>query len=174
MTARITATVLFMLGVAALAGCQREEEGPLAISGKLFVFNYRVAKATYLLTLARNGPLPEESYAEAAFENPAGGEPIRTREKIFPFWERITLESPPIHCVRKERPYAVAIRIVDGRGELLQSIDTTVTSDVDQSILPAKPLVVGPVYTENPEVFKPDGSADFSPEKGCDYGEGKS
>jgi hypothetical protein len=32
-------------------------------------------------------------------------------------------------------------------------------------VLAAKPLVVGPVYTVNPELVKPDGSIDFSPEK---------
>ncbi|ATN33843.1 hypothetical protein ACO34A_08475 [Rhizobium sp. ACO-34A] len=171
MTAR-TACVLLLLSLALpLAGCQREEEGPLAISGKIFVFNYRVARATYLLTLARNTPLPDESYAEATFENPAGGEPLRIREKIFPFWDKVTLESPAVHCVRKEHPYTVSIRIVDAAGKLLQSLETTVISSMDQSVLPAKPLVVGPVYTENPEVFKADGTVDFSPEKGCDYGD---
>lgn len=166
------ACVLLLLSLALpLAGCQREEEGPLAISGKVFVFNYRVARATYLLTLARNGTLPDESYAEATFENPTGGEPLKIREKIFPFWDKVTLESPTVHCVRKEHPYAVSIRIVDATGKLLQSLKTTVISSMDQSVLPAKPLVVGPVYTENPEVFKADGTVDFSPEKGCNYGE---
>ncbi|MCM2395478.1 hypothetical protein NBH19_05170 [Rhizobium sp. S95] len=171
MTAR-TACIMLMLFLALpLAGCQRDEEGPLSISGKVFVFNYRVAKATYLLTLARNGALPDESYAEATFENPTGGEPLKIREKIFPFWDKVTLESPAVHCVRKEHPYAVSIRIIDATGKLLQSIDTTVISSMDQSVMPAKPLVVGPVYTENPEVFKADGTMDFSPEKGCDYGD---
>lgn len=171
MTARTACVVLLLSLVLPLAGCQREEEGPLAISGKVFVFNYRVARATYLLTLARNAPLPDESYAEATFENPAGGEPLRIREKIFPFWDKVTLESPALHCVRKEHPYAVSIRIVNASGKLLQSLETTVISSMDQSVLPAKPLVIGPIYTENPEVFKADGTMDFSPEKGCDYGD---
>ncbi len=55
----------------------------------------------------------------------------------------------------------------DGKGAVLQTLETTVTSTDDQSIMPAKPLVVGPHYDRNPEVFKPDGTTDFSAEAGC-------
>jgi hypothetical protein len=33
--------------------------------------------------------------------------------------------------------------------------------------LPSKPLVVGALYDKNPEVFKPDGSVDFSNTDKC-------
>ncbi|UJW76816.1 hypothetical protein IM739_09730 [Rhizobium sp. SL42] len=155
-------------GLALLASCQRETEAePLTLTGRVFVFNYRIAQASYLVTLARNAPLPEGSLAETIFENPAGGAPITTRTKIFPFWDKISLDSPPVHCVVKDRPYAVTIRILDGQNRLIQQIDTSIASTLDQSVLPAKPLVVGPLYTPNPDVFKADGSTDYAAETGC-------
>lgn len=159
---------ILLLGLCATTGCQREDlDEPLKLSGKVFIFNYRVAQATYVVTLGRNGPLPEPSFVEASFENPAGGAPFVTRTKIFPFWEKVSLESPPVHCVVKDRPYAISIRVLDGNDALLQSIETTLTSSLDQSVLPGKPLVVGPVYTPNPEVYGADGTVDYSQETSC-------
>lgn len=161
-------TLLLAAVILALAGCQRDDiEKPLVISGKVFIFNYRVAQATAVITLARNGALPDESYVETTFENPAGGAPHVTRAKIFPFWKKVTVESPPMRCIAKDRPYAVSMRIVDASGRELQMIETTIVSSQDQSILPSKPLVVGPVYTKNPEVFKADGSADYAQDLSC-------
>lgn len=151
-----------------LSGCQREDRhAPLAVAGRLVVFNYRVAKASYLVTLRRQGELPEGSMVETRFENPAGGAPLVTRDKIFASEQNLVLESPDLHCVVKDRPYTVDIRVSDAKGNLIQALQTTVTSSEDQSILPAKPLVLGAVYTKNPEVFKADGSTDFSPEPDC-------
>ena len=151
-----------------LGACQREaKDGITEISGKMFVFNYRIATATYMLTLARKAPLPENGSVETEYENPAGGAPIVEVSKIYPFWEKIVLESPPIHCVVKDKRYGVKIRILDADNKLLQSLETTVVSDIDQTILPAKPLVVGPAYTKNPDLQKPDGTTDYSPETGC-------
>jgi hypothetical protein len=164
----ISITVALFLGLTGLAGCQREDlDEPLKLSGKLFIFNYRVAQATYVVTLARNGPLPEPSFVEATFENPAGGAAFVTRTKIFAFWEKVSLESPPVHCVVKDRPYAISIRILDGSGTVLQTIETTLTSSLDQTIMPGKALVVGPVYTPNPEVYGADGKVDYAKEQTC-------
>ena len=67
-----------------LSGCQREQtDGPVELSGRIFVFNYRVSTATYLVTLKKTGEIPDGSSAVAEFENPMGGEPLVTREKIF-------------------------------------------------------------------------------------------
>lgn len=169
MTAKTLLTILAAFAtIAILPACQREDVNePLKLSGKVFIFNYRVARATYVVTLARNGPLPEESYALTTFENPAGGAPIETRTKIFPFWEKVALESPPVHCVVKGKPYAISIRVVDKDDKVLQAIDTTLTSTEDQTIMPDKPLVVGPIYSPNPEVFRADGTRDFSPDTDC-------
>jgi hypothetical protein len=156
------------VALAFLPACQREDVNePLKLSGKVFIFNYRVAQATYVITLARNGPLPEESFAVTQFENPAGGAPIETRTKIFPFWQKVSLESPPVHCIVKGKPYAIAIRVVDKDDNLLQQIDTTLTSTLDQTIMPSKPLVVGPIYTPNPEVFHADGTREYAQGADC-------
>lgn len=142
-----------------LAACQRETgPDPLKLTGKMFVFNYRLAYATYMVTLDRTEPVPEGSMVRAEFENPAGGAPLTLERKLFANLTRVALESPDISCVKKGVPYKVAIRVVGPDGAVLQSLETRVTSNVDQSILPAKALVVGPGYDKNPEVFK-DGKA---------------
>jgi hypothetical protein len=169
MTAKTYLTALAALAtLAILPACQREDVNePLKLSGKVFIFNYRVAQATYVITLARNGPLPDESFAVTQFENPAGGAPIETRTKIFPFWQKVALESPPVHCIVKGKPYAIAIRVVDKDNQLIQQIDTTLTSTEDQTLMPSKPLVVGPFYTPNPEVFRADGTGDYTSGTDC-------
>jgi hypothetical protein len=155
------------MAAALLVTCQREAEKMVEVSGHMFVFNYRVASATYLVTLKKTAPIPDDAVAIATFENPAGGEALVINEKIFPAWDKITLQSPDVHCVRKDRPYAVRIRLVDAGGETLQELQTQLVSDVDQSVMPTKPLVVGSGYAPNPEVFKPDGSADYGKDGNC-------
>ena len=90
-----------------------------AIGGKIFVFNYRVATATYLVNLVPLQPVEEGQTAVASFEDPAGGEPIVVRRKIWPKMAKTTIESPPLRCVVKDRPYKVSITIEgpDGVGQ---------------------------------------------------------
>ncbi len=142
-----------------LAACQRETgPDPLKLTGKMFVFNYRLAYATYMVTLEQTEPLPEGSIVKAEFENPAGGAPLTLERKIFPNLTRVVLESPDVTCVKKNQPYKVAISVLGPDGDTLQALETQVTSNIDQSILPEKALVIGPAYDKNPEVFK-DGKA---------------
>ena len=105
-----------------------------------------------MVTLAKARPFEDGSVAVASFENPAGGAPLVVQQKIWPHAAKIVLESPALACVRKDRPYAIAITILDPAGVQLQQIDTTLTSSLDQDVLPDKPLVVGPVYTPNPDL----------------------
>ncbi len=137
-----------------LAACRDAgtETDRFKIAGKLFVFNYRVATATYLVNLEPLGPVADGQVAVAKFENPAGGDPIVVRQKIWPRLAKTTIESPPLRCVVKDRPYAVEIAIEDAGGSIIQTIETTMRSSEDQTILPDAPLVVGPVYTPNPEL----------------------
>jgi hypothetical protein len=144
-----------------LAGCQRESETLVDVSGHIFVFNYRVAIATYLVTLNKKAPIPEGAVAIAEFENPAGGDPLVVNEKIFPAWDKITLQSPPMSLRQGEPPLFRRHTARRRTGKTLQSLKTMVTSDTDQTVMPAKPLVIGPLYTKNPEVFKPDGTVDY-------------
>jgi hypothetical protein len=150
---------MIALALFTLPACQRETgDEPLQLTGKIFVFNYRLAYATYMVTLDKKEPVPEGSIVVASFENPAGGEPLTMERKVFAKQTKIVLESPDITCVRKERPYAVTVELKGPDGDLLQTVKTTVTSNLDQDVLPAKPLVIGPAYEKNPEVFK-DGKA---------------
>jgi hypothetical protein len=91
---------------------------------------------------------------KAEFENPAGGAPLTLERKIFPNLPRVVLESPDVTCVKEGQPYTVSIAVIGPDGDRLQSLETQVTSSADQSILPAKALVIGPGYEKNPEVFK--------------------
>ncbi|MBB3453768.1 hypothetical protein FHT86_002024 [Rhizobium sp. BK313] len=165
-----TQAIFLMAAIAGLmlAGCQRQsEDGPTELSGRLFVFNYRVASATYMITLKKIAPISEGTTAIAEFENPTGGDPLVVRQKIYTFWDKITLESPDLRCVRKDRPYSVSIKLVDASDKTIQTIKTQVKSDLDQTVLPTRPLVVGPIYTKNPDVFKADGSIDYGHDDAC-------
>ncbi|MDH7806076.1 MULTISPECIES: hypothetical protein [unclassified Rhizobium] len=164
----IAIPMLAVVALLGLSGCQRDEPRDVAkVSGRMFVFNYRVAIATYLVTLQRIAPIRDGSTLEATFENPRGGAELTTREKIFAADEKIAVQSPPVECVKQDRPYKVTIRIKGPEGDVLQTIETTIRSDTDQSLLPAKPLTVGPLYTPNPDVFKADGTTDMRPVEGC-------
>ena len=84
---RLLLTATLLASALALGACQREaKDGITEISGKMFVFNYRIATATYMLTLARKAPLPENGSVETEYEIPAGGAPIVEVSKIYPFW----------------------------------------------------------------------------------------
>ncbi|PWK65759.1 hypothetical protein [Aminobacter sp. AP02] len=148
------------LALIGLAGC-RESGGEgeyFELSGRLFVFNYRVATVRYLVTLRPLKPVGDGEVAVARFENPAGGEPIVVRQKIWPMSEKVTIESPPLECVVKDLPYKVSILIEDKKGTAMQALETTMVSSQDQSVLPDKPLAVGPFYDPNPELKgHPDG-----------------
>ncbi|MFQ6159291.1 hypothetical protein [Sinorhizobium meliloti] len=153
------AMISALLAAAVAAGCQRESgRDPLELTGKMFVFNYRLAYATYMVTLNKTEPVPDGSTVVATFENPAGGNPLTLERRLFPKLNKVVLESPDITCVKKQKPYAVTIEVKGPDGTSLQRLETTVISDIDQDVMPAKPLVEGPAYDKNPEVFK-DGKA---------------
>jgi len=83
----------------------------------------------------------------------------------------VTLESPALTCVVKNKPYAIAISIKDSDGAVLQKIDTTLMSTEDQSILPDRPLVIDQLYTANPDlVGHPDGKLPGEPKPDCSKG----
>lgn len=148
-----------------LAACQRNEAGgPTEVGGKIFIFNYRLSTAVYEISLRKTGDIPDGSSVTAEYENPAGGPPLVKSMKIFSFWEKIALESPPVHCVVKDKPYHVTIRIIGPDNSEIQKLETTLISSLNQSILAAKPLVDGPAYDKNPDIYSPDGKANYAPE----------
>ena len=168
-SARALLVGMILAAAAALGACRDSGEGELfAISDKLFEFNYRLGIATYVITLNPLRPMGEGQVAVVSFQNPAGGDPIIVNQKIWPKLPHITLTSPPLTCVVKDKPYAVSIRIEDASGTLLQSFETTLTSSLDQSILPDRPLVVGPVYELNKDmVGHVDGKLPGEPKPDC-------
>jgi hypothetical protein len=166
---RVLLAGVLLVAVLALGACRESGKDQLfEISGKLFEFNYRLGIATYVITLNPLHPVGEGQMAVVSFENPAGGEPLVVRQKIWPKLPHITLTSPPLSCVVKDKPYTVSIRIEDSGGSLLQELDTTITSSQDQTILPDVPLVTGPVYELNPELAgHPDGHLPNQPKPDC-------
>ena len=94
--------------IAALAlGACRDTGGDgklFEISGKIFVFNYRLARATYVVTLRPLQPMAEGQVAVASFQNPAGGAPLVVEQKVWPKLDKVTLESPALTCVVKNKP----------------------------------------------------------------------
>jgi len=156
--ARKTLLLTALLLVPLALGACRDSGKLFELSSRLMVFNYREAKVTYLMNLTPIQPIGERQVAVTTFENPAGGEPLVVRQKLFPEHKKVTIESPPLECVVKDRPYKVGIRIEKEDGTLLQSIDTTMISSQDQNMLPDKPLVIGPGYQRNPVLAgHPDG-----------------
>ncbi|UCI07773.1 hypothetical protein [Mesorhizobium sp. B1-1-8] len=158
-----------LIAATVLGACRDTGKDQLfAISGKLFEFNYRLAIATYVITLKPLRPVGEGQVAVVNFQNPAGGDPLIVNQKIWPKLPHITLTSPPLTCVVKDKPYAVSIRIQDAGGAVLQSIETTMTSSEDQSILPDRPLVIGPNYELNKDLAgHPDGRLPGEPKPDC-------
>jgi len=152
---------------ALLLGACREEEGRFALEGRIFVFNYRLAYAHYLVTLRPLRPPEAGMRYVARFENPAGGEPLVTERAIFPAQTKISIESPHVVCVRKGRPYKVTVEIQEATGRLVQTLETAVVSDLDQSVLPTRPLVEGPAYDRNDAAYGPDGAPVMTSLEGC-------
>lgn len=154
MTSRRLALALLAV-ITGLSACQRETgPDPLELTGKMFVFNYRLAYATYMITLTKTEQVPDGSTVVATFEDPSGGPPLTLDRKLFPKLEKVVLESPDVTCVKKQKPYSVTIEVKGPGGAILQTLKTSVISNLDQDIMPAEALVVGPAYDKNPDVFK--------------------
>lgn len=158
---RTLATLSVLLALVFAGGCQREAEEHVSINGKVFIFNIRVARAFYMLTLNRLPSTPDDAVVTAEFEDPAGGPVLIKEQKVFPKMTRIDLQSPDIDCVVAGKPYRIHIVLRNAEGRELQTIDTTLTSTLDSTMLPEKALFEGPVYTRTKDGFNADGSIRF-------------
>jgi hypothetical protein len=150
-----------------LSACQRPADDHISVNGKIFIFNIRLAKAYYALNLNRLQGVPDGSMVTAAFENPTGGPPLIATRKVFPKMVRIDLQSPDLTCVVPDRPYKITVTLKDPDGKLLQTLETTLSSTLDQTVMPERALVVGNAYDRNPEAYDRDGKIRFR--KGCPH-----
>jgi hypothetical protein len=134
-----------------IAGCKDESRsGYVELTGRVFIFNPRVAKANYVVSLGILKPLPEGARVKALFDDPAGGERIKLQQLLRVLAGKVAVESPNVFCIKKGKRYAFDITVLDANGATLQSISSSIESTLDQSILPDAPLVVGPAYEPNP------------------------
>lgn len=159
MRTRLFLPALILLGLA--ASCQRETIDYISIQGKIFIFNIRMAEAYYALNLNRLKAAPDNSVVTVEFENPAGGPPLVSEQKVFPKMTRIDLQSPRLNCVVTGKPYKIHITLKDADGTVLQTLDTTLTSTLDQTVMPAEALIEGPAYDKNPDAFDKNGKIKF-------------
>ncbi len=124
----------------------------LKIAGSGFVFNYRVADVTYGFTAIVIRPLPVGSTIEARFQDPAGGPDHLIRKRVGTDTVRYGFQSQPVRGVVAGTPYQVAVRVIDRRGEQeLWQHAFTVKSQISETVMPDKPLTIGPGYTPNPD-----------------------
>lgn len=135
----------------ALAACSDDpNRAYVELAGGGFIFNYRIAEAHYGLVLKPARRIPEGTTIEAAMENPAGGAPIVLTKVARGGETKFVFDSPPLRGVVKDKPYRVAVRVLAPEGGTeLQRLEASFASDFDQSILPERPLTLGPGYARN-------------------------
>ncbi|MCJ8508131.1 hypothetical protein MUU53_09435 [Rhizobium lemnae] len=158
----------FAFALALLTACQRETENKIAeFSGHIFVFNYRLSKANYVVTLRPLEQPLRPGSATAYFDNPRGGDYLVARQTLYPNMTKIVLESPDLQCVKEGKTYHIRVDIAGSDDKVRQTLEADLVATIDQSVLPAQSLVVGPAYDLNPQVFKPNDAIDLSPVQGC-------
>jgi hypothetical protein len=140
-------SILALLAFLALAACVDETQY-LELAGGGFVFNYRNAEATWGIILVPRRDPPEGALIEVAFEDPAGGPPI-LRSRPARGGGRIEFHTPPLRGIEKDRPYRVTVLLKAASGEELLRIEKDYASDIDLSVLPERPLAIGPGYHKN-------------------------
>jgi hypothetical protein len=137
--------------IAALTTCDSGNDKPyLAFAGGGFIFNYRMASADYGFVARVVRSIPDGSIIEAEFENPAGGPPIVLRQSASPGRGSYVFRTPDLQGVRADHDYRVVLRLLDAGQQEFARYEKSFRSDVDQSVLPANPPVVGPGYQRAP------------------------
>ncbi len=125
----------------------------LKILGGGFMFNYREAEIFYGFTAQVVRPLASGSIIEATFEDPAGGAPLVVSERVSTMTDRYALRTPPVRGVEAKKPYRVEIRVYDRtKTTLLWQEEHSYASQIADTVVPEKPLMIGPGYHRNPEL----------------------
>jgi hypothetical protein len=136
--------------LAALVSCSNEPDHYLEVVGGGFAFNYRIAEATADIIVAPVRDLPVGAAVEVTFEDPAGGGPFVLRKDAPAEKQRIDFTTPPLQGIIAGKGYAVTVRLLAENGSELERIEKTFRSELDQTVLPEKPLTIGPGYAPNP------------------------
>ncbi|WP_157015775.1 hypothetical protein [Mesorhizobium xinjiangense] len=140
--------VLFALGW--LTRQDPDDKPYLKILGGGFMFNYRVADVFYGFTAEVVRPLPTGSIIVASFEDPAGGPAHVVRQRVGTETERYSLRSPSVRGVEADKPYTVAIQVLDRDAkDVLWQDDVVFRSQISDKVVPNEPLTVGPGYARN-------------------------
>ncbi len=148
---RMIASILFVVLGLFFSGCSDVTRSSyLALSGRVFIFNVREATATYVVTFNVLKAPPVGSKLVAFFDDPAGGERLRMEQVFRKDQSKVTFESEPLNCIKAGKTYPFEVELRDGGGLVLQRIESSITSTLDQSVLPPVPLVIGPGYEPNP------------------------
>jgi hypothetical protein len=165
---RVTIALLLAVSVGALAGFfhfaeqRRATSTKLAFAGGGFLYNYRIAETRYGLSMRVVHPVPIGTLLEVTFENPAGGEPFVVTRSLGSDTALVGVESPALPEVATGRDYAVVIRLRDrDTNAVLETHERQFSTNIEPSVMPKKPLTVGPGYHRNPAdaSIKPAGQA---------------
>ena len=96
-------------------------------------------------------PVKNASVIEAIFEDPAGGDPLVVKAKLWPKTRQYGLRTPSLHGIETGKPYHVTVRLLQqGDDAVLFEDAFAVVSDVSSADMPSAPLTIGPGYTRNP------------------------
>ena len=135
-----------------IAEQRRATTAKLAFAGGGFLYNYRIAETRYGLSMRIVHPVPVGSRLEVTFENPAGGDPFIVTRSLGPEISLIGVESPALPDVATGRDYAVVIRLRDRvTNEVTETHERRFRTNIEPSVMPKKPLTVGPGYHRNPD-----------------------
>ncbi|MBA5778662.1 hypothetical protein H2509_16145 [Stappia sp. F7233] len=156
--AAITCLVLAAIFAAVTAYNHHEQASKthVAISGGGFIYNYRIAEIRSGITAFVQTPTPNGTRLIASFENPSGGDPIVVRHEIVPYARSYSFETPALTGVEKDRPYKVTLTVMDKWSDtVIETHEKMLVTNVAPSVVPDKPLTVGPGYHRNPERLQP-------------------
>ena len=165
---RVIVTAILLCLAASLSACTDEARTSyLDLQGRVFIFNPRIATATYVVTLAIRKAPPPGAKVIARFDNPAGGPTLLLEQMIRDGQTQVALESEPLQCVTKGKTYASTVTLLARDSKQLQKLESSVTSTLDQSVLPPAPLVVGPGYEPNPALEETAGKEAMQQRLAC-------
>ena len=152
----VAAAIGLVLVLTAIGWATRQDpaEKPyIGMAGGGFIYNYREANVFYGFIANVLKPLPNGSWMIADFENPAGGPPLTVETRLHARSVRYGVHSPIVRGVKAGKPYRVSIRLYDyTRTKLIWEGEKDFVSQLDDSIVPDKPLTIGPGYFPNPEL----------------------